>query len=431
NDVEFCTLLKELVDEGRVPMSRIDDAVSRVIRFKLRLGLFDTPNTFYKDYPLFGSTEFAHKALELAIQSEILLKNDKGVLPLSAGKRILVTGPNANSMRCLNGGWSYTWQGTNNPMFHEQYNTIYEAMCQEFGASNVTLEEGMNYVEDYGQWEKEVNVRIDRAVAAASRADVIVACVGENSYCETVGNINELTLSENQRNLVKALAKTGKPIILVINGGRPRIVREIEPLASAIVDILLPGNYGGDALAQLLSGKQNFSARLPYTYPKWTNALATYDHKPSETVPMMAGAYGYTADIDVQWPFGYGLSYTTFEYSDLTVDKTQFTADDTLKISVNVKNTGNREGMEPVILFSSDLVATVTPDAYRVRGFDKISLKPGESKKVEFSIPASDLAFVNYDNRWTLEAGEFEFTVASLKAKANCSVTKVWDTPNI
>lgn len=431
NDVEFCTLLKELVDEGRVPMSRIDDAVSRVIRFKLRLGLFDTPNTFYKDYPLFGSTEFAHKALELAIQSEILLKNDKGVLPLSAGKRILVTGPNANSMRCLNGGWSYTWQGTNNPMFHEQYNTIYEAMCQEFGASNVTLEEGMNYVEDYGQWEKEVNVRIDRAVAAASRADVIVACVGENSYCETVGNINELTLSENQRNLVKALAKTGKPIILVINGGRPRIVREIEPLASAIVDILLPGNYGGDALAQLLSGKQNFSARLPYTYPKWTNALATYDHKPSETVPMMAGAYGYTADIDVQWPFGYGLSYTTFEYSDLTVDKTQFTADDTLKISVNVKNTGNREGMEPVILFSSDLVATVTPDAYRVRGFDKISLKPGESKKVEFSIPASDLAFVNYDNRWTLEAGEFEFTVASLKTKANCSVTKVWDTPNI
>ena len=431
NDVEFCTLLKELVDEGRVPMSRIDDAVSRVIRFKLRLGLFDTPNTFYKDYPLFGSTEFAHKALELAIQSEILLKNDKGVLPLSAGKRILVTGPNANSMRCLNGGWSYTWQGTNNPMFHEQYNTIYEAMCQEFGASNVTLEEGMNYVEDYGQWEKEVNVRIDRAVAAASRADVIVACVGENSYCETVGNINELTLSENQRNLVKALAKTGKPIILVINGGRPRIVREIEPLASAIVDILLPGNYGGDALAQLLSGKQNFSARLPYTYPKWTNALATYDHKPSETVPMMAGAYGYTADIDVQWPFGYGLSYTTFEYSDLTVDKTQFTADDTLKISVNVKNTGNREGMEPVILFSSDLVATVTPDAYQVRGFDKISLKPGESKKVEFLIPASDLAFVNYDNRWTLEAGEFEFTVASLKAKANCSVTKVWDTPNI
>lgn len=431
NDVEFCTLLKELVDEGKVPMSRIDDAVSRIIRLKLRVGLFETPNTNYKDYPLFGSEEFAQKAFELAVQSEILLKNENGALPLSAGKRILVTGPNANSMRSLNGGWSYTWQGSNLPIFHEQYNTIYEAMCNEFGAGNVILEEGMDYVEDFGQWEKEVNVRIDRAVAAAGRADVIVACIGENSYCETVGNLNELTLSENQRNLVKALAKTGKPIILVINGGRPRIIREIEPLASAVVDILLPGNYGGDALAQLLSGKRNFSGKLPYTYPKWTNALATYDHKPSETVPMMAGAYGYTADIDVQWPFGYGLSYTTFEYSDLSVNKTDFTADDTLTISVTVKNTGTRDGMESVILFSSDLVASITPDAYRVRGFDKVNLKPGESKKVEISIPASDLAFVNFDNRWTLEAGEFEFTVGSQKVKANCTQTKVWDTPNI
>lgn len=431
NDVEFCTLLKELVDEGKVPMSRIDDAVSRIIRLKLRLNLFDVPNTNYKDYPLFASQEFAQKALELAIQSEVLLKNEKNMLPLSQGKRILVTGPNANSMRCLNGGWSYTWQGTNNPLFHQQYNTIYEAMCNEFGSQNVTLEEGLDYVEDFGQWQKEVNVRIDRAVAAASRADVIVACVGENSYCETVGNLQELTLSENQRNLVKALAKTGKPIVLVINGGRPRIVREIEPLVSAVVDILLPGNYGGDALAQLLSGKRDFSAKLPYTYPKWTNALTTYDHKPSETVPMMAGAYGYTADIDVQWPFGYGLSYTTYEYSDLKVDKTDFTSDDTLKISVTVKNTGDREGMEPVLLFSSDLVASITPDAYRVRAFDKITLKPGESKTVEFSIPASDLAFVNQDNRWTLEEGEFEFTVGTQKVKANCTQTRVWDTPNI
>ena len=431
NDVEFCTLLKELVDEGKVPMSRIDDAVSRIIRLKLRLGLFDMPDTNYKNYPRFASQEFAQSALELAVQSEILLKNEKNVLPLAQGKRILVTGPNANSMRCLNGGWSYTWQGSNLPMFHEQYNTIYEAMCNEFGSQNVTLEEGLDYVEDYGQWEKEVNVRIDRAVAAASRADVIVACVGENSYCETVGNLNDLTLSENQRNLVKALAKTGKPIVLVINGGRPRVVREIEPLVSAVVDILLPGNYGGDALAQLLSGKRNFSAKLPYTYPKWTNALTTYDHKPSETVPMMAGAYNYTADIDVQWPFGYGISYTTYEYSDLRVDKSEFTATDDLKISVNVKNTGDKEGMEGVLLFSSDLVASVTPDACRVRAFDKITLKPGESKTVEFTIPASDLAFVNYDNKWTLEAGEFEFTVGNQKAVAKCTQTKVWDTPNI
>ncbi len=430
-DVEFCTLLKELVDEGKVPMSRIDDAVSRIIRLKLRLGLFDTPNTNYKDYPLFASKDFSDKALEMAVQSEILLKNDNGVLPLAQGKRILVTGPNANSMRALNGGWSYTWQGSNDPVFHQQYNTIFEAMCNEFGAANVTLEQGMDYVEDYGQWQKETNLRIDRAVAAASRADVIVACVGENSYCETPGNLTDLTLSENQRNLVKALARTGKPIVLVINGGRPRIVREIEPLVAAVVDVLLPGNYGGDALALLLSGKRNFSAKIQYTYQKWTNALTTYDHKPSESVATMEGAYNYAADIDVQWPFGYGISYTTYEYSDLKVDKTDFTADDTLKVTVKVKNTGEREGMEPVILFSSDLVASVTPDVLRVRDFDKISLKPGESKTVEFSLPASDLAFVNYDNRWTLEAGEFELIVADQKVKINCTKTKVWDTPNI
>ena len=431
NDVEFCTLLKELVDEGKVKMSRIDDAVSRIIRLKLRLNLFEQPNTLYQDYPEFASENFAQKALELAVQSEILLKNENGALPIAAGKRILVTGPNANSMRALNGGWSYTWQGTNDPKFHSQYNTIYEALANEYGAANVTLEQGMDYVENYGQWEKEENVRIDRAVAAASRADVIVACVGENSYCETPGNINELTLSENQRNLVKALAKTGKPIVLVINGGRPRIVREIEPLASAVVDVLLPGNYGGDALALLLSGKRNFSARLPYTYPKWTNSLTTYDHKPSESVPVMAGAYDYSADIDVQWPFGFGLSYTTFEYSNLRVDKSDFTADDHLTISVDVKNTGEVEGLHSVLLYSTDLVASITPDAYRVRGFDKISLKPGETKTVQFTIPASDLAFVNIDNRWTLEKGEFEFTVGSQTAKVNCTQTKVWDTPNI
>lgn len=431
NDVEFCTLLIELVKEGKVPMSRIDDAVSRIIRLKLRLGLFDTPDTYYKDYPLFGSEEFAAKALEMAIQSEILLKNENNLLPLEKGKKILLTGPNANSMRTLNGGWSYTWQGNNNPYFHEQYNTIYEAMCNEFGKENVKLEEGLDYVEDFGQWEKEVNVRIDKAVEAVADVDVIVACVGENSYCETVGNINELTLSENQRNLVKALAATGKPVVLVINGGRPRIVREIEPDAGAIVDILLPGNYGGDALAQLLAGNSNFSGKLPYTYPKWTNSLTTYDHKPSETVPMMQGAYGYTADIDVQWPFGYGMSYTTFEYSNITVDKTDFTSDDNLKISVDVKNTGNVEGMESVILYSSDLVATVTPDALRVRGFEKISLKPGETKRVEFEIPAHDLAFVNVDNKWTLEKGEFEFKIGNLKATVNCKETKVWDAPNI
>lgn len=430
-DTEFCTLLKELVQEGEVSQSRIDDAVKRIIRFKLRLGLFETPVTNPADYPLFASEQHAQKALQLAVQSEILLKNENNILPIAAGKRILVTGPNANSMRSLNGGWSYTWQGTDEPQYHEGYNTIYKALCNEYGANNVILEQGMDYVPDYGKWEEEQNVRIERAVAAARNVDVIVACIGENSYCETPGNTNDLHLSANQTALVKALAKTGKPIVLVLNEGRPRIIRDIEPLASGIIDIMLPGNYGGDALALLISGKENFSAKLPLTYPRWINSLATYDHKPCETVETMSGAYNYSADIDVQWPFGYGLSYTTFKYSDITVDKTSFTPSDNLTITVNVTNTGSREGMEAVILYSSDLVASISPDVRRVREFKKINLKPGETQKVEFIIPASALAFVGYDGHWTIEAGDFEFTIADQKVKATCTETKVWKTANI
>ncbi|MDO4334773.1 MAG: glycoside hydrolase family 3 N-terminal domain-containing protein [Bacteroidales bacterium] len=425
-DMEFCTLLKELVDEGKVSQARIDDAVERILRLKFRLGLFETPSTNPKDYPLFGSQEHAMKALDLAVESEVLLKNEDNVLPISAGKRILVTGPNANSMRSLNGGWSYTWQGTDDPKFHAQYNTIYEALRNEFGEGKVVLEQGMDYVEDYGKWEQVKNVRIQSAVAAARGVDVIVACVGENSYCETPGNTNDIALQPEQAELVKALAATGKPIVLVLNGGRPRIVREIEPLAKAVVDVLLPGNYGGDALAQLLAGKKNFSAKLPYTYPRWHNAIAFYDHKPCETVATMSGAYNYSADIDVQWPFGFGMSYTTFEYSGIEVDKAEFSPEDDITVSVNVKNTGNVEGKEAVIFYSSDLIASMTPDVLRVRGFDKVSLKPGESKKVSFTIPAKDLAFVNYEGKWTLEAGEFTFTLGDQKVNAKCTSTVVY-----
>lgn len=425
-DTEFCTLLKELVEEGKVKMDRIDDAVERILRLKFRLGLFDMPSTKPADYPLFASAEHAQKALDLAVESEVLLKNEDNILPLPQGKRILVTGPNANSMRSLNGGWSYTWQGSDDPKFHSQYNTIYEALCNEYGASNVVLEQGMDYVPDYGRWEEVKNVRIQQAVAAARGVDVIVACVGENSYCETPGNINDLALQPEQQQLVKALAGTGKPIILVLNEGRPRIIREIEPLAKAVVDVLLPGNYGGDALALLISGKRNFSAKLPYTYPRWHNAIAFYDHKPCETVKTMEGAYNYSADIDVQWPFGFGMSYTSFEYSGITVDKTEFAPSDVVTVSVDVKNTGKVEGKEGIIFYSSDLVASITPDVLRVRGFDKVNLKPGESNRVSFSIPARDLAFVNYDGQWILEKGEFEFTIGSQKVKASCTETVIY-----
>ena len=427
--VEFCILLKELVNEGKVKMSRIDDAVRRILRAKYRLGLFEKPNTGGKGYEKFGSDEFAQKSLQAAQESEVLLKNE-GILPLAKGKKILLTGPNANQMRCLHGGWSYTWQGSKAEDLSEKYNTIYEALCNKYGKQNIILEQGVTYNEN-GAYYDENKPEIDKAVNAAANADVIIACIGENSYTETPGNLTDLWLSENQRNLVKELAKTGKPIILVLNEGRPRLIADIEPLAKAVVDILIPGNYGGDALANLLAGDVNFSAKLPYTYPREINSLNTYDYKVSEEVGTMSGAYNYDAKVSLQWPFGYGLSYTTFEYSNLKVDKASFTADDILTVSVDVKNTGRRAGKEAVLLYSSDLVASIVPDNKRLRDFTKIELQPGEQKTVTFQLPAKNLAFVNADGKWTLEEGDFELKIDRQKQGVKCTKTKVWDTPNI
>lgn len=429
-DWKFCTLLKELVEEGEVPMSRIDDAVRRVLRLKYRLNLFEKPYYDLKDFPLFGSAEHAAAALKAAEESLVLLKNTDGILPLVKGKKILLTGPNANSMRSLNGGWSYTWQGSNAEDCSEPYNTILEAFTNKFGAENIIYEAGVTYNEK-GNWWAENAPEIEKAVAAAAQADYIVACIGENSYCETPGNLTDLTLSENQRNLVKALAKTGKPIILVLNEGRPRIIADIEPLSKAVVNVMLPGNYGGDALANLVAGDSNFSGKMPYTYPKEINSLITYDYKPCEHIgKQMEGAYNYDAVVNVQWAFGYGLSYTTFAYSNLKVDKTSFTADDVLTFTVDVKNTGNRVGKESVLLFSSDLVASLTPDNRRLRAFDKVELQPGETKTVTLKVKGSDLAFVGYDGRWILEAGDFRMQVGNQVVEVACAQTKKWDTPN-
>lgn len=429
-DWKFCTLLKELVEEGEVPMSRIDDAVRRVLRLKYRLNLFEKPYCDLKDFPLFGSAEHAAAALKAAEESLVLLKNTDGILPLAKGKKILLTGPNANSMRSLNGGWSYTWQGSNAEDCSEPYNTILEAFTNKFGAENIIYEAGVTYNEK-GNWWDENAPEIEKAVAAAAQADYIVACIGENSYCETPGNLTDLTLSENQRNLVKALAKTGKPIILVLNEGRPRIIADIEPLSKAVVNVMLPGNYGGDALANLVAGDSNFSGKMPYTYPKEINSLITYDYKPCEHIgKQMEGAYNYDAVVNVQWAFGYGLSYTTFAYSNLKVDKTSFTADDVLTFTVDVKNTGNRVGKESVLLFSSDLVASLTPDNRRLRAFDKVELQPGETKTVTLKVKGSDLAFVGYDGKWILEEGDFRMQVGDQVVGVACSQTKKWDTPN-
>ncbi len=440
--VDFCILLKELVEEGQVPMSRIDDAVRRILRLKYRLNLFDEPNTGGKGYEKFGSDEHAAKALQAAEESEVLLKNEGNILPLAKGKKILLTGPNANQMRCLNGGWSYTWQGSNAEDLSEKYNTIYEAFCNKFGKDNVTLNQCVTYNERGQYWEEKVDeaqlmvhdaqlVEGSALKAAAADCDVIVACIGENSYTETPGNLSDLWLSENQRSLVKALSKTDKPVILVLNEGRPRLLADIEPLAKAVVDILLPGNYGGDALTNLLTGDANFSAKMPYTYPREINSLNTYDYKVSEEVGTMAGAYNYDAKVSLQWPFGYGLSYTTFEYSNLRADRSEFTADDVITVSVDVKNTGARAGKEAVLLYTSDVVASLTPDNRRLRDFTKVELQPGETKTVTFRLPAKSMAFVGADCRWTLEEGDFVLRVGRLEQKVACTKTKIWDEPNI
>ena len=426
--VDFCILLKQLVNEGKVKMERIDDAVRRILRVKYRLGLFEQPNTGGKEYEKFGSDEFAQKALRAAEESEVLLKND-GILPLAKGKKILLTGPNANQMRCLNGGWSYSWQGSKVEDLSERYNTIYEALCNKYGKENIVLEQGVTYNEK-GQYFEENEPQIDRAVNAAQSADVIIACIGENSYCETPGNLTDLWLSQNQRNLVKELAKTGKPVILVLNEGRPRLIADIEPLAKAIVHVFLPGNYGADALANLLAGDANFSAKMPYTYPKEINSLANYDYKVSEEVGTMDGAYNYDAKVSLQWPFGYGISYTSYEYANLKVDKKDFKSGDMLNVSVDVRNTGTRAGKEPVLLYSSDLVASLVPDNKRLRAFQKVELQPGQTKTVTFQLPASDLAFVGADGKWILEEGEFRLSCGGQTTLINCTDTHKWDTPN-
>lgn len=426
---DACGYLVELVKEGKIPMSRIDDACRRVLRMKYRLDLFKNPTQKLKNYPKFGGEEFAKLALEGATESMVLLKNEGNILPLQHGKKILLTGPNANQMRCLDGGWSYTWQGHRADEFAGKYNTIYEAFCNEYGKENVILNQGVTYNEKGKYWE-ENEPQIQEAVAAAKDADVIVACIGENSYTETPGNLTDLWLSENQRNLVKALAQTGKPVILVLNEGRPRLIADIEPLAQGIINILIPGNMGGDALANLVSGKSNFSGKMPYTYPKEINSLANYDFKKSEEVGTMEGAYDYNAKITQQWGFGYGLSYTSYKYSNLKVSQSDFRHGDIIKVSVDVKNTGKVAGKESVLLFSSDLIASVVPDGRRLRAFDKVELQPGETKTVTFELKADDLAFVGWNGKWRLEEGDFKLMIADQSADIHCTDTYQWPTAN-
>jgi beta-glucosidase len=413
----FTTDLLALVKEGKVSQARIDDAVRRILRVKMELGLFETPVTNLRDYPKFGSPEFAQASYNTAAEAITLLKNVNNTLPLRKGAKVLVTGPNANSVRTLNGGWTYTWQGERTEEYGAKYNTILESLRNKLGNDNVTFAEGVVY-KAKGQYFEDSVTNLDAAVSAAANADYILLCIGENSYTETPGNLVDLSLSDNQLLLAKAMLNTGKPVVFILNEGRPRIISRIEPGAAAVVHTYLPGNYGADALADILLGNVNPSGKLPITYPRYTNDLAGYIHKPSEGSGNPQG--GETAP---QYPFGFGLSYTSFAYSNLTVNKSSFGPDETASFSVTVTNTGDRQGKESVLLFVSDLLSpTLTPDVKRLRGFEKVDLKPGESRTVKFTVPLRQLAFVAPDLKKHLEAGEFNVQVGNQQQKF--SVTK-------
>lgn len=441
-DTSFCTLLKELVNEGRVPQSRVDDAVRRILRLKIRVGLMDQktwdmpferelqgmkfkkgkrPVTLESMYPDFGADKFGAEATAMAEECMVLLKNDEvkgsALLPLKQGTKIFVCGPNADNFRTMNGGWSYTWQGNKTDEICREigkYRTFLGALENKFGKDNVSYSQMVAY-DNGADWRTDHHVPellIENGQSTGDKvaaADVIVAFIGENSYTETPGNIDDLTLSENQRQMVKALAESGKPIVLVLNEGRPRLITDIEPLASAVVHTFLPGNYGGDALANLLAGDANFSGRMPYTYPKFHGAFSTYDSKPCENVATMEGAYNYDARTDVLYSFGQGLSYTTVKYDNLTFNM----QGDDLTFTIDVENVGDAAVKEPVLLFVSDLVATLTPDVKRLRAFEKVDLAAHERKTVTLKIKKSDLAYVNTDLKWIVEPGEFKAAIAN------------------
>lgn len=414
NYKEFCNLLTELVNEGEVPMSRIDDATTRIIALKLKLDLFNTPNTYRKDYPEFNSAAFQKASYDAAAESITLLKNENNTLPLNKGVKIFVTGPNAVSKRSLNGGWTFSWQGEKIDEFADQYNNILDAMQKKFGNENVSYVPGVSYTNET-KWDTEHKDRFEEAIAAGKNADYIVLCLGENSYCEKPGDMNDLYLNDLQAELAQEMLKLGKKVILVLSEGRPRLISKFSGKVDAIVQTYLPGIYGADALADILSGEVNPSGKLPYTYPAFPNSLVPYFHKPAEEQENTDSAYNYEGDYNFEYPFGYGLSYTTFDYSGVRINKTELPlgSNDDIIISVDVTNTGNLEGKEVVQLYSSDLYASLTPDVKRLRRFEKISLNPGETKTVTFTLKLQDLSFINLENKRVVEPGDFKFEIGS------------------
>ena len=406
----FIRNLKSLVEEGEVSMDRIDDAVLRILKLKLELDLFNNPVTNYEEYDDFGSKKHHQLAYKAASESITLLKNNDDILPIKGNPRILVTGPNANNMRTLNGAWTYSWQGDLTDDFAGEYNTIYEALRNTYGSNNVRYVPGVSYRKGGSYYDMD-QINIQKAVQEARRSDYIVLCLGENTYTEKPGDLNDLNIHKLQSKLAVELSKTGKPIILILNLGRPRLISDIEPLMSAVVNVYLPGNFGADALADILSGKVNPSGKLPYTYPAYPNSLLPYYYKPSEVQNNAQGAYNYVGEVNNLYDFGYGLSYSDFKYSNFAVDKDTFNLSDTLNIGVFVTNESDIDGYETVQLYSSDLYASLTPDIKRLRDYDKIHIKAGETKRLTFSLPVSELEFYNYKNEPVVEEGRFKISI--------------------
>ena len=410
---QFFDDLVQLVNEGEVGMDRIDDAVKRILKLKFELGLFQNPVTNYEDYVDFGSKKHQKLAYKSASESITLLKNSNNILPLKGKPSILVVGPNGNNMRTLNGAWTYSWQGELTDKFAGDFNTIYEALQNKYGKNKVKYVAGVSY-KDGGNYYDMEESDINNAVTEAKNSDYIILCLGENTYTEKPGDLNDLNLHKLQVKLAKKLAETGKPIILILNLGRPRLISDIEPLMNAVVNIYLPGNFGGDALADILSGEVNPSGKLPYTYPAFPNSLIPYYYKPSEVQNNSQGAYNYVGEVNNQYDFGFGLSYSEFRYSDLKTNKTQYNLMDIIKISVNVQNSSEIDGLETIQLYSSDLYASITPDIKRLRDFTKVKIEAGEIKTIEFNLPVSELSFVNSENEFVVEPGKFKLSIDKL-----------------
>tara|TARA_B100000579_G_scaffold437692_1_gene468251 strand:+ start:7413 stop:9704 length:2292 start_codon:yes stop_codon:yes gene_type:complete len=409
----FVKNLISLVEEGEVSMGRIDDAVKRILKLKFELDLFKNPVTNYKDYEDFGSKKHHQLAYKAASESITLLKNNEDILPITGNPKILVVGPNGNNMRTLNGAWSYSWQGDLVDRFAGDYNTIFESVRDTYGRNNVKYVSGVSYNKN-GNYYDMIEENIGEAVKEGRKSDYIILCLGENTYTEKPGDLNDLNIHHLQRKLAIELTKTGKPIILILNLGRPRLISDIEPLMNAVVNVYLPGNFGADALADILSGKVNPSGKLPYTYPLYPNSLLPYYYKPSEVQNNAQGAYNYVGEVNNLYDFGFGLSYSDFEYSNFLITEDTLSSSDTLNVEVLVTNDSDIDGYETIQLYSSDLYASITPDIKRLRDFKKILIKSGERKKIFFNVPVSELSFYNNDNMEVLEEGRFKISINNL-----------------